>query len=611
MNMRYVLIILTVLLSNFKIQAQQNSPDRVEPPFWWTGMENKALQLLVYEENIGQYTPEVDYPGVRMVEVHQAENPNYLFIDLEITAEAKPGSFPILFMKNNKEVARYDYTLRKRTNSPTPVDVSDVIYLITPDRFKNGDVSNDAVKGIAEGINRNDRDGRHGGDLAGMISAVDYLDELGVTALWLNPVLENNMQQVSYHGYSTTDYYKVDPRFGSNELYKTLSKELEKKDMKLIMDMIFNHCGLEHWWIKDMPFENWIHGYPDYEITNHAISAVSDPHAANADLEQMSTGWFVPSMPDLNHENPFMATYLIQNSIWWIEYAGLDGIRMDTYPYNNKEMMKEWAERIYAEYPDFYLLGETWVDNEAVEAFWSGQNPEKGGFKYNSKLSSITDFPLCFAIQEAFKKDGDLKALYNVVSKDFLYDDPKSNTIFPDNHDMDRFFHSIGEDLDRYKNAMTFLLTTRGIPQFYYGGEILMKKYGHHGVIREDFPGGWEGDDRNAFTKEGRTAEENIAFNHLKKLLNWRKTSKVIHEGSLKHFVPYENVYVYNRKLGEESVLVIINNKPEAANLDMARFQEVLTGYSKASDVITGRQIDNLSNIKLAGNSSLVLNLQP
>lgn len=591
------------------VMAEAQKVERVEPSFWWAGMEHTELQLLIYGKNISQAQPEISYSGVELVKVHRADNPNYLFLDLKVAAQAQAGNFPVIFKKGRKEVARYDYVLRDRSKEkPKRIDGSDVVYLITPDRFKNGDPSNDDAKGMKEKSNRQDKDGRHGGDLAGVISSIDYMHDLGITAVWLNPVLENNMEQTSYHGYSTTDYYRVDPRYGSNEQYRQLADELHKKDMKLIMDMIFNHCGLEHWWMKDLPFKDWINDYPDYEVTNHAIPAVSDPYAADVDLDLLTQGWFVPSMPDLNHENPFMANYLIQNSIWWIEYAGLDGIRMDTYPYNNKEMMVEWVERVNKEYPDFFLLGETWVSDAATEAFWAGKDVNDQA--YNSKLYSITDFPLCYAIHNAFRPEGDIKALYDGLSKDFLYHAPKRNTIFADNHDMDRFYYTIGKDLDKFKNAMTFLLTTRGVPQLYYGSEILMEKFGPHGDLREDFPGGWQGDARNAFTALGRTAKENEAFDYLRKLLNWRKDSKAVHSGSLKHFTPQDNVYVYNRIKEEESVLVIINNKPETSEINMARYQEVLEGYTAATDIISGKAITDLENIQVEGNSSMVLELR-
>lgn len=618
--MKYILIkkqlLLLVMISTIPLYVfgQQGSLYRVEPLSWWTGMENPKLQLLVHGKNIADSEVVINHSGVQVVKVHKADHPNYVFVDLEIDPGTQPGTFPITFQKNRKKIATYNYTLQQKgfnSGGQQGLNGSDVIYLITPDRFVNGDKNNDVVKGMKEGISREKPGGRHGGDIAGVLSKLDYLEDLGITALWLNPVLENNMPEYSYHGYATTDFYKVDPRYGSNELYKKLADELHQRDMKLVMDMIFNHSGVEHWWMKEIPFKDWINGYPDYFITNHAIGAVSDPYSAAADLDTMEKGWFVPTMPDLNHKNPFMANYLIQNSIWWIEYAGLDGIRMDTYPYNNKEMMVEWVHRVKTEYPDFFLLGETWVHNEPQEAFWAGKDPENKTVEYNSFLTSITDFPFCYAIHNSFKKEGNVYDLYANLTKDFLYYKPESNTTFTDNHDMDRTFHVLGEDLDKFKMAMTYLLTSRGIPQLYYGTEILLKGKGDHGVIREDFPGGWEGDSRNAFEKEGRTEEENEAFEYLKALLNFRKNSKAIQEGTFQHFIPNDNIYVFNRKSGDESLMVIINNNNNAVELPTERYQEIIKGCTQAVNALTGEELKDISMISVKNNSSIILKLKP
>lgn len=606
--------VFTLILSVWTVcSAFGQSVLRVEPPNWWTGMSEKNLQLLVYGEAVRSAHVQINYPGVELAEVVKPDSENYLFLDLVVQPDAKPGEFRINFTfpsSDKKLVHTYELKAREKGRSAhLGLDHTDVIYLITPDRFVNGDPSNDEVKGLKEGKNRTYYNGRHGGDLAGIISKIDYISDLGATAVWLNPVLENDMPRDSYHGYATTDYYKVDPRYGSNEQYRKLATQLHNRGMKLIMDMVFNHCGLDHWWMSDPPFNDWINYYPEYVNTNHAMASLSDPYAASDDMEKMEKGWFVSSMPDLNHANPFMANYLVQNSVWWIEYAGLDGIRMDTYPYNNKEFMVEWAKQIYKAYPDFYIVGETWVDNEAHEAYWAGKNESTAGF--NSHLNSITDFPLCQAVRSAFAEDGDVIELYNVLSKDFLYDYPYRNKIFADNHDMDRFYHAIGEDLDKFRNAMTFLLTTRGIPQIYYGTEILMKGSGHHGVLREDFPGGWRDDERDAFTLQGRTDAENRAFDHLQTLLNWRKKSEAIKNGSLIHFVPYDNIYVYNRKAENESVVVIINNNTETRELDMSRYKEALAGYNSGVDVLSNKKFDELDALSIGGNEALILLLDP
>lgn len=591
-------------------QKQRVTLDRVEPPSWWVGMKDPRVQLLVKGENIRDCNVAIDYEGITITDIHAAASPNYLFIDLLIDERAKPGSFPIDFTYDKRKKVTYNYTLMAREkvrHGQQGLDVGDVVYLVMPDRFKNGDPSNDEVPLLAEKKNRDFHSGRHGGDIAGLISGIPYLDDLGVTALWINPLLENNMPRYSYHGYATTDYYKTDARFGTNKDYRRLADSLHAHGMKLIMDMIFNHCGSEHWWMKDMPFKDWIHNYPDTAYTNHAKDAVSDPYAANSDGESLETGWFVKVMPDLNHDNPYLARYLMQNSMWWIEYAGLDGIRMDTYLYCKPAFMAAWAQHVYDEYPDFYIVGENWVDNEADEAFWSGK---KGQHEFNTYLNSNADFPLCFAMNRVFTQGWYIGALYQVLTNDFLYEDPFSNMIFVDNHDMDRFYHTIGKDLNKWKMAMTFLFTTRGIPEITYGTEILMTGHGPDGVRREDFPGGWPGDTRNAFTTAGRTPEENEAFDFLRTLLQWRAGSDAILHGGMKHFMPYDNVYIYNRKSDKQTVVVIINNNDEAKHIDLARYREILSGHSRGKDVFTGETLPDLNTVDVPAWTALLMELQ-
>ena len=593
-------------------QKSKVTIDRVEPPSWWTGMADGRLQLLIKGDNVSTASVSVKYPGVAVTDVTPAENKDFLFVDLQIGAEAKPGTMKIDFTYGKRGKLQHNYELRARAGSAglhQGLDQGDVIYLITPDRFVNGDPANDIVAGMREGIGRTLPGGRHGGDLAGIRSKLDYIEDLGATALWLNPVLENDMPSYSYHGYAITDYYKVDPRYGSNEAYRDLSQALHERGMKLIMDVIFNHCGMEHWWMKEMPFADWVHDFPDYDVTNYSIASLSDPHAAESDRRQMERGWFVPTMPDMNHDNPFMATYLIQNTLWWIEYAALDGLRIDTFPYNKKEFMAAWALRVRQEYPDLYLVGETWIGDVGQVAYWAARAPDYNG--YNSHTPGMADFPLYFAINDAFQEGGDVKALYDVISQDFMHYDPSQYKIFADNHDLDRLFHSLGNDIKKFNQAMTFLLTTRGIPQVYYGTEIVMKGSGDHGVIREDFPGGWSDDTRNAFSGKGRTETERVAYEHIRRLLNWRKNSTAISEGSLKHFIPRDNLYVYNRKSKDESVLVMINNSDKTITPDISRYREVLEGYEGAHDVLSGRDFNDMNSITIEGNTSLVLELKP
>jgi neopullulanase len=595
------------LLFCFCLLANAQDALRVEPPYWWAGMQNKELQLLVKGDNISTYDVALSSKKVKLVKVNKAESPNYLFLDLMLSEGTTAESFTIDFTKKGSKKISYIYELKARNQKQTAfVDQSDIIYLITPDRFANGDEKNDSVAGMMEPGNRSFHSGRHGGDLQGVINKLDYLENLGVTSLWLNPVVENNMPAYSYHGYAITDYYKVDPRYGSNALYRELSQKLHERKMKLIIDMVFNHCGLEHWWMKDAPFADWIHDTGNYQETNHAIAAFSDPYAATTDLQRMERGWFVPSMPDLNHGNPFMANYLIQNSIWWVEDANLDGIRMDTYPYNDPSVMQQWTARVRKEYPNIYLLGETWVTNEATEAYWG---PQKNGSTFNSGLTSITDFPLCEAVKKGFAKDGDVKILYETLSRDFLYGNSFSNTTFVDNHDMDRLFFSLGKDVDRLNLAMTFLLTTRGIPQLYYGTEILMDKAGHHGDIRQDFDGGWTADTRNAFDRANLTPEESKAFDHVQKLNLLRKNNATLQAGSLKHFMPEANVYAYCREKDGERIMIFLNNADATSTIKLSRFQEVINGFNTGSDMLTGEKYEMLDALVLKPKSSLILKL--
>ncbi|HCX23233.1 MAG: alpha-amlyase [Flammeovirgaceae bacterium] len=600
-----IVVVIGLIMFFGNVFAQKVS--RVEPPNWWAGMNNPNLQIMLYGENLKGASVTIDAEGVDLVRINEAESPNYMFLDLKIGKEAPSQTFDIkIKSKSGKMKVSYELKTRSEKTSET-VDASDVVYLLTPDRFANGDPSNDTVKGMKEVADRSFRGGRHGGDLTGVLSKLDYLDDLGITAIWLNPVVENDMPKYSYHGYAITDYYKVDPRYGSNEQYVELANELHARDMKLVIDLVFNHCGLSHWWMVDMPYSDWVHDHDTYGNSNYQLAVESDPYSSTSDLNKMEKGWFVPTMPDLNQDNPMMANYLIQNSIWWIEYAHLDGIRMDTHPYNSKEVMKQWTERVHEEYPGFYLLGETWVGDPALEAYWAPKATNPNGFE--SGLTSITDFPICYAMHNAFKEDGDVWRLYETLGKDFLYKEPMTNTIFPDNHDMDRFYHTIGNDVNRFNTAMTFTMTTRGIPQLFYGTEILMEKFGDHGDLREDFPGGWEGDSQNAFDFEELTETQRIAFDHLRKLLNYRKESKALQYGTLKHFMPNDNVYVYNRMYEDENVLVILSNNDAEVELDLVRFKEILEGYEGGLNVMTGESVILKDSLLVAPESSLIIEL--
>jgi neopullulanase len=615
-KMKKILISAIIIFITLNVFSSTIDLKRVEPMFWWAGMKSPDLQLMVYGESIATAEVSLEYPGVTLYSVSKVQNPNYLFIDLKLEQSVQPGSFDIKFKKDGKTVESYSYELKTREKDSaerTGFNTSDVIYLITPDRFVNGNPDNDWVEGMKEKPNRNDRDGRHGGDIRGIINSLDYLQDLGFTAVWLNPVLENNMTQVSYHGYSTTDFYRVDPRYGSNEEYLELNEELDKRGMKLIMDMIFNHCGSEHWWMDDLPMDDWINHYPDYKITSHRRTVNQDPHASEADRNAMADGWFVPTMPDLNQKNPFMATYLIQNSIWWIEYAGLEGIRQDTWPYPDKNMMAVWTEKVLEEYPHFNIVGEEWSLNPAIVSYWQkGKNNIDG---YECYLPSLMDFPLQDAVSRGLREDEDwgsgLVTMYEMLANDFLYADPWNLVIFPDNHDMSRMYEQLDENENLLKMALAWFLTMRGIPQFYYGTEVLMTHPGdHHGDIRAEFPGGWADHKVNALTGEGLTDVQKEMQQYLATIQKWRKNKPVIHHGKLMHFVPENGIYTYFRYNEDEAVMVVLNKNREERLLSTERFGEIMKGYSSGKEIITSANISNLSEIKVPAEAAMIIELK-
>jgi len=617
-SMKSTLLLLFFALS-LSIQAVPKLKpmlERVEPAFWWIGFKNHDLQLLVHGDQISVTKPVIKYPGVVVESVVTVESPNYLFLNLKIAENTLPGKFNIDFMLNGKLVQTYQYEIKARaagSASRIGFNSSDVLYLIMPDRFANGDPSNDNKPEMADKLNRTEQYGRHGGDIKGMLDHLDYVADQGYTALWLNPVLENDMPQASYHGYATTDFYRVDRRYGSNEDYHQLAVAAEKKGIKMIMDMIFNHCGTGHWWMKDLPCKDWLNADAK-TITNHRKSVQQDPYGVQCDKDEFHDGWFVPSMPDLNQKNPLMARYLIQNSIWWIEYVGLSGIRMDTYPYPDPEMMAEWTREVMAEYPDFNIVGEEWNTNQVQVAYWQKGKVNPDG--YRSYLRSLMDFPLQDGIVKAFsEKEGwseGLNRLYDILALDFIYPDPQNLVVFADNHDTERFFTAIHEDFSKYKMAMAYLMTIRGIPQIYYGSDILMtgRKSDGDGMLRKDFPGGWADDKVNGFTGEGLTAQQKEAQQYLKKLITWRKGKEVIHTGKMMHYLVKEGVYAFFRYNDKENIMVIFNNNTEEKPFKSNHYREGLKGVNKGFEVISGRSIDDLSTLKIPAHSAMIVELK-
>ena len=606
----------TLIFTAFFAMGGTYQLERVEPPFWWTGMKHSEVQVMLYGENIAALTPEFQYPGVELKRIAKTSNNNYLFMYLDISRQASPGKFEISLTKGEKEKASFTYELKKRRKGSAlreGFNSSDAMYLLFPDRFANGNPANDSMEGYEDKLDREDDYGRHGGDLQGIIDHLDYIEEMGFTALWLNPVLENAMPEASYHGYAITDFYKVDPRLGDNDLYLKLSKEAKKRGIKLIQDMIMNHCGSKHWWMANPPSNDWVHYQDDLKVTNHRRVVLHDPYVAQSDKELFEKGWFVSAMPDMNQSNPLMADYLIYNSVWWIEHAGLGGIRHDTHPYPGKGFMQEWTCHIMEEYPNFNIVGEEWSPDPAVLAKW--QRGSHLPVDFNSCLPGLMDFPIQIALSEALTEEENWDAgwikVYEMLANDYLYPNPMDLVIFPDNHDMDRFYRQVNQDYELWKMGMIYMATMRGIPQIQYGTELLFsnEKYHDHGQIREDFPGGWEGDEVNAFTGENLDPQKAKAQEFLQKLLNWRKTNPIIHKGKLMQFAPENGVYTYFRYTDEKAVMVIFNKNEETYAPDMSRYDERIKGFVKGVDAIFGKEY-KLNKLKVPARGALILELK-
>ena len=594
--------------------------ERVEPAFWWVGMKNPQLQLLIHGSDICNRKVIINYPGIKILKTNRACSPNYLFVTLEINSKiAKAGNFNIELTQPDKSKLSVTYELRNRkADSEKRLGFSseDVIYLLMPDRFANGDTKNDNVDSQPEKADRTIDYGRHGGDIKGMKDHLDYIKELGATAIWSTPLLENNYSKYTYHGYAISDFYKIDPRFGSNDEYVDFVNTSHLKGLKVIMDMVSNHSGIWAWWMSDLPFEDWIHQWPTYTQTNSKFSTINDTHASTIDKKQFTDGWFDKMMPDMNQQNPYFWTYYIQNSIWWVEYANLDGIRMDTYPFNDRDAMAKWAKAITDEYPHFNIVGEITLDKSSELASW--QKDAVNAQKYNSNLPAVMDFVLQKALSNCFNEHGKpwedkgMNRLYGTVANDYLYPNINDLLVFAENHDTQRYNYLLESDLAKFKMAMSFLMTTRGIPQIYYGSEIGMtgNKDKGDGDIRRDFPGGWQGDSINAFTATGRTSIQNDYFNFLSKLLNWRKNKAVIHTGLLTHYVPDNDVYVYFRYNDKEKIMVIINNNETEQTMKTDRYAESLENKSTGTDVITGKIYDLKNSLTLPKESALILELK-
>jgi len=613
--MKKILLASLLFFSLFFFCTAQNL--KVEPPFWWSDMPTNELQLMIYGEDIGRYTASTNNPDVIINNQMTGDSWNYKFLYVDLSS-VKSGTIEFSFA-NGKKKKNLSYELRARNIDETKnqgFNSSDVIYLLMPDRFANGNTDNDSVDGMLEKADRSNPNGRHGGDIQGIRNNLDYIKELGMTAVWLTPVFENDMtpEYGAYHGYAATDLYKIDRRYGSNNEFKEFVEYCHRNDVKVIMDMIHNHIGDQHWWMSDLPTKDWVHDLEKYGTTSYRGLVQSDPYASDHDLAKLERAWFVNEMPDLNQRNSLLADYLIQNTIWWIEYSGIDGIRMDTYVYPYKDYMARWVKEVLEAYPQFNIVGEAWVKSVTHEAFWQ-RDLEGQADGYNSYLPNVTDFQVQAAVASAMNEEegwmNGMMQLYLVLSQDRLYSNPLENVVFLDNHDLERFYTQIGEDKELFKMSYAYLMTTRGIPQVYYGTELMMANGTTDGDSRKraDMPGGWDSDNRSVFKAAGRTSIENEIIDYVSKVTNWRKSASAIHNGQLKHFIPQDGIYVFFRYNEDQTVMVIMNKNGEDKTLDPARFSEILLDFSKGTNVVDGKVIDLSKEILISSKTTSIFEL--
>ncbi len=624
---KFLLVLYSLFLVLYSLFAQD-----VYPTHWWVGMKNQNLQLMIHRDRVGQEKISmIPYPGVKLLKQTKAENPNYFFIDLQINAAAKPGKikFRIDNLQSPEAVSykifEYELKLRHPQNGKSRikgVTSEDLIYLIMPDRFSNGDPSNDFFADMRDtGHDRNNPFDRHGGDLPGVQNHLGYLQDLGVTAIWMTPVVENDMSRTqeggvsrsTYHGYAFTNQYQVDRRLGGNEAYKKLVDAAHAKGMKIIQDAVYNHIGNDHWSFRDLPMKDWVNQWPVYTNTSYKDQPLVDPYASATDKKVSVDGWFTPFLVDLNQRNPYVSNFLIQYAIWATEEFGIDGWRVDTYFYSDPAFLNKVNDALLKEFPKLTIFGEAWVQNVTNSAYFC-QNNINAPFKHNCQ--GVTDFPFLFAALDALNQpygwNEGVNRLYQVLAQDLLYKNPMRNCIFLDNHDLDRFYSVVGEDLAKFKMGMALLLTMRGIPQIYYGDEILMKNFKNpsDAEVRRDFPGGWPGDPVNKFEAAGRTAQENEAFNYIKTFASFRKNSSAIKTGKLMQYLPQSGVYVYFRYDDKQTVMCVMNTNASASTIDLSRFQERVKDFTKAYDVATGNVFTLEPTLTLGGKYLLVMELR-
>ena len=614
-----------VSLASVPVYALQQGEIEVYPPNWWAGMQNPEVELMIYGEDVADDAVSLATGNVKVSRVKALDSENYLFVTLD-TSGAQAQDLVLTLTDNDGSQRTVHYPLEKRKEgsaSRKGFGPEDAIYLIAPDRFANGNTANDNVDGYQDKVDRQFKGGRHGGDIQGIVDNLDYIKSMGFTQIWTMPMLENAMDKYSYHGYSTTDYYRIDPRFGSNDAFIDFSEKAKSEGVGVIMDMVLNHIGSNHKWMEDTPSKDWINNEGKFVGTTHKRESLHDPHAIESDIKEFSDGWFVPTMPDLNQRNPHLANYLVQNAIWWVETADLSGIRVDTYSYPDKAFLSEWTNRLMDEYPKFNIVGEEWSVNPAITAYWQAGSQRHDD--YDSALPSVMDFPLLAAVVKALNSDESWNSgfitVYETLATDFLYGDPNNLVIFPDNHDMSRIYTQLGHDKAKWNMAMTLLLTTRGIPQVFYGTEILMGNEGSddHGIIRSDFPGGWPSDsDKNAFTGKGLNNDERWAQQRIKALLQLRQTHPQLFRGKLKHYAPVDGVYTYFREAEKEvkrsaqsdngnnveSIMVILNKK--AVDLPLSDYAEMLESNDSITRISDGKKFKPTDTISLPAMSANV-----
>lgn len=606
---------LAVLLSFVLIGAGASAQvHRAEPLNWWVGM-NTPLQVMFYGEGIGSAKVRVLEKGIEVTGVHKAESPNYLFVDVAVGPDTRPGEYTFEFTQGRKKYT-YKYnigTRRPGSHGRESFSSKDLVYLIMPDRFANGDPSNDATDDTIEGVDRSHFHGRHGGDIQGVIDHLDYMASLGVTALWSTPFTLDDEPVYSYHGYACADYYKIDPRFGSNDLYRSMVAEAHRHGIKIIMDIVTNHCGTAHWWMKDLPFSDWINQWPRYTRSNTVMAAAMAPNASEHDRQLFFKGWFDRSMPDMNMENPYVLQYFKQWAVWWIEQMDLDGLRVDTYPFNDKPQMAEWVQSVIDEYPNMSIVGECWHTSSSQIAYWMGGQDNSDGF--DSNLPMVMDFPLTFAVNDALREERPvwekgMMGVYNVIGQDFLYPDPNRLMIFLDNHDTEHLADLMDGNVDKIKMGLTLLATLRGMPQMWVGTELMFRSLDlseGHGSARIDFPGGWPGDARNLFRAGERTPQEQEVFAHAQKLFNWRKGKDAVHTGATVQFHNHDNSYIFFRHNDAERIMVGVNNSPHPKKIEWEIYREMTDGFDSGYEILSGSTVHCSTDFEIPPYGSVVI----